>query len=121
MRTAELKRLRSAHGVVCPECARLRPKEHPKLLLPSETCNKRGHSYTDGRPALVGARLVEPYLMAVRDHKREREELVVRLRAEEKWSFKRIATLFRVSAVRARQMYGSACRRHEREGRDASP
>jgi hypothetical protein len=44
-------KLRERHGVPCPECQRLLPKAHPKILLPGHYC--RMHKYTDRRPELT--------------------------------------------------------------------
>ena len=47
------KALRAKYGVPCPECKRLLPKAHPKILLPGDYC--RMHKYTDPRPELTDA------------------------------------------------------------------
>lgn len=46
-------KLRERHGVPCPECQRLLPKAHPKILLPGQYC--RTHKYNDPRPELTQA------------------------------------------------------------------
>jgi hypothetical protein len=50
---AHQKSLRAKYGVPCPECQRLLPKAHPKILLPGGYC--RMHKYTDPRPELTDA------------------------------------------------------------------
>lgn len=47
------KQLRAAYGVPCPECQRLLPKAHPKILLPMDYCKM--HKYRDPRPELTQA------------------------------------------------------------------
>ena len=42
------KRMRAELGVPCPECQRLLPRAHPKILLPGGYCKM--HRYTDPRP-----------------------------------------------------------------------
>ena len=39
---------RAKLGVPCPECKRLLPKAHPKILLPGQRCKM--HTYRDPRP-----------------------------------------------------------------------
>lgn len=47
------KLLRAELGKPCPECQRLLPKAHPKILLPGGFC--KTHRYTDPRPdSLIG-------------------------------------------------------------------
>lgn len=43
--------LRKHLGVPCPECTRLLPRAHPKILLPGGYCKM--HRYTDPRPDSV--------------------------------------------------------------------
>ena len=40
---------REKFGVECPECKRCLPKAFPKILMPGQSCNRRGHRYTDPR------------------------------------------------------------------------
>ncbi len=47
------KKLRAKYGMPCPECQRLLPKAHPKILLPGHRCKM--HRYTDPRPELTQA------------------------------------------------------------------
>lgn len=42
------KDLRRRLGVNCPECAKVRPKAHPSILLPQQRCKVDG--YRDPRP-----------------------------------------------------------------------
>lgn len=43
--------LRKNLGVPCPECQRLLPRAHPKILLPQGWCKM--HRYRDPRPESV--------------------------------------------------------------------
>jgi hypothetical protein len=45
------KRLREKFGVPCPQCAVVRPKAQPSILLPQQRCRVDG--YTDTRPDLT--------------------------------------------------------------------
>lgn len=44
-------RLRIGYGVVCPQCAKVRPKAQPSILLPQQRCRVDG--YRDPRPELT--------------------------------------------------------------------
>lgn len=44
------RRVRAKYGVPCPECIRLLPRADPTILLPAQSCTKRGHKYKDPRP-----------------------------------------------------------------------
>jgi len=46
-------RLREKYGMDCPECLRLLPKASPTILIPQQSCNRRGHNYQDPRPELT--------------------------------------------------------------------
>ena len=50
--------LRKKHGVNCPQCAIKRPKAHPTILLPQQTCRVDG--YRDPRPKLTDEQRSQP-------------------------------------------------------------
>jgi len=41
---------RALYGVPCPQCAVVRPKSHPSILLPQQRCKVDG--YRDPRPRI---------------------------------------------------------------------
>lgn len=43
--------MRAKFGVNCPQCAKVRPKAHPSILLPGQRC--RVDRYVDPRPELT--------------------------------------------------------------------
>jgi hypothetical protein len=43
--------LKEKYGKPCPECLRLLPKAHPKILMPQGYCKM--HKYKDQRPELT--------------------------------------------------------------------
>lgn len=45
------KARRAAFGVNCPQCAKVRPRAHPSILLPQQRCKVDG--YRDPRPYLT--------------------------------------------------------------------
>lgn len=45
----EKRERRAAFGIECPECKRLLPKAFATILLPGQSCTKRGHKYRDTR------------------------------------------------------------------------
>jgi hypothetical protein len=45
---------RATLGVNCPQCAIVRPRAHPSILLPGQRCKVDG--YRDERPAGAGPR-----------------------------------------------------------------
>lgn len=43
---AERRRKRDLFGALCPKCKEVRPKAHPSILLPGQTCKVDGYRDT---------------------------------------------------------------------------